>query len=904
MDIGSSCETCWMWIAAVIVAALVVPSCGAGQEARIKHPVLDHGVDAGAAAQSEQAVAVVMSMSEQEMLSYMPEKHYSRFCHCPKCFGGVDADGVFSWDFRRPNELKCKFCGFVWTPDGEYREDQVLSGKNLLGETRTFNYYYDEAHKTQHFFTANIDFYKRGWITSQLPALGRAYLATGKPEYARRAALILDKMAQVYQHLAVIKVGGCPNRYFRFADSQEPPYTWDAGKWGWHYPGGELPGVEIQAYDMTCDSEEFDKLSEQRGYDVREKLEKEFFTPIYEAVAAGRNHIDNYVAYLGTAARMGRVLNRPDWVHWAFRWIGENVNAGCFYDGMWHESPSYHYMTTGGLRSCFASVRGYTDPAGYADKVDGTRYDDLDAEKVLPFWAKVQHAPEVLDFPNGCSTVVHDTWPGEQRSRARQRTVSTILPGFGHASLGRGTGGAQMQAQVHFSGGYGHSHRDNLTLTLWAKEREMLSDIGYTWSDIRWWAGCTIAHNLVAVDCQEQGGGPSDGDLLWFFPDSNGVSVVEADGKRGYGNIAGLDMYRRLLVLMPVSEQDAYVVDIFRTRGGSVHDWLMHGDASEDMAARCSLELGATAGDMAAVPPEGIKDPAKGYTVIRGVRNAAAKGPFEAVFTYAADAKRGVRIHVVPDGPVQAFLGQSPSVRRVGIGTSGDSRKIFDFWMPQLVVRRTGEAPLASTFAAVEEAFAGRTFVDSVEAVRVEPAEAGVTGLRIKHGDTVDTIISTLDEAPYPERTAAGDIRMKGRLGVVRQRGDEVLGLWLFEGEELAAGKSKVACEGGRYEGAIEAATRKADGAAADAFITDAELPAGGVLHGCWMIVTHGNGYTHGYQIDQVKKDGGKTVIVLAEDHGLRIEGGKTQEVYFPRRGIEGENTFVIPVAASMSREL
>ena len=420
---------------------------------------------------------------------------------------------------------------------------------------------------------------------------------------------------------------------------------------------------------------------------------------------------------------MGRVINEPQWVHWAFRWIGENVNAGCFYDGMWHELPAYHYMTIGGLRRRFAAAAGYIDPPDYVDEVDGRRYVDLDPAQEFPFWTKVQDAPLTISHPSGDLAVVHDTWARSKVGGGGTHTASTILPGFGHASLGRGNGADQMQAQLHFSGGYGHSHQDNLQMTLWAKGKEMLSDVGYTWSDIRYWTTSSISHNLVAVDCSEQRGAPSDGDLLLFFPDVQGVSVVEADGRRGYANIRDLDRYRRLLVMVPVSEADAYVVDVCWTRGGAVHDWLLHGDADEDAQATCA----AIGGDpLAAIPiPEAVAAHAATncYAQIRDLRLAGTSDPFAVDFTYAGDADRGVCTHVLNSAHSDVYLGRSPSVRRTGKGTEADNHKIHDFWMPQLVIRKSGTAPLASTFAAVYEPFAGKRLLASVERVDVAPAE-------------------------------------------------------------------------------------------------------------------------------------------------------------------------------------
>lgn len=583
-------------------------------------------------------------------------------------------------------------------------------------------------------------------------------------------------------------------------------------------------------------------------------------------------------------------------VHQAFGWIMQNLDEGFFFDGTWHESPSYHYMTLGGLRSAFSVVDGYSDPPGYVDEIDGRRFDGLDPDADLPFWAKVQDAYKPVAFPNGCSTPVHDTWAGERRAEPRETTVSTILPGYGHASLGRGGGLDQMQAQLHFSGGYGHQHQDSLNLTLWAKQHEMVSDIGYTWTDMRWWAACTISHNLVAVDRQEQGGRPSDGDLLWFCPSESGISVVEADGARAYANVNDLDMYRRMLVLVPVSKQDAYVVDITRTRGGSMHDWLLHGSADDDMTAHCALAMSDAEAEFA-----GDEAP-RTHSIWRNVRQATTDDDFDVTFTYDDAPQRGMRVHLLGSAPTELYLGETPSIRRAGAGTKGDNRKVLDFWMPQLAARRAGEAPLHTVFAAVEEPFDGEPFLTRVRRLEVSPPDGNSVAMEVTCGGVTDTIISTVDEEPFVAR-AAGGVTIEGRLGVVRRGNGGVTGMWLFEGRALSADGQRIASDTSAYTGAIEGATRKADGAQHDAFVTDVALPVGDELHGTWITVTHGSGYRHGYEIDRVEKADGETTIILTHDHGLRIGDNATQEVYFPRRTMGGRNTFRIPLAVSLIAE-
>ncbi len=141
---------------------------------------------------------------------------------------------------------------------------------------------------------------------------------------------------------------------------------------------------------------------------------------------------------------------------------------------------------------------------------------------------------------------------------------------------------------------------------------------------------------------------------------------------------------------------------------------------------------------------------------------------------------------------------------------------------------------------------------------------------------------------------------MPGRLGIVRREGDRVIGMWLFEGEALSVeGQEAMNTAAGCLSGTIESATRKLDGAVEDAFVTSADLPVGEGLHGVWMIATHGNGFAHGYEIDHVRREGDRSVIVLTHDHGLLIAGDVTQEYFYPQRRIEGKNSFRIPLSAT-----
>ncbi len=876
-------------------ACLLLPS---GRAYPQGHPVLDHGVDPARADGYQSTVATVMAMHEDEMLSFVPDRPFVRFCYCPNCHGGSQGSDVYEWSVERPDELRCRYCGTVY-PSDQFPQNQTITGQNALGETITYCYHQDrERPDLRIFIDGHILMYKREWITGRLSALGRAWLATGKPEYARRAVLILDRLAQVYPRYPVMRQWITT---FDFAQSQQPPYPSAGGKWG-RWMASELPAGIVEAWDMVHDSPAVDELSAERGYDVRERIERDFFRSAFNYIDTFDRHDHNMAPfYLRTAIHMGRVLGEPHYVHWAHYWLMEILHGGCFYDGAWNEAPSYHYQVMGGLKTAFASLLGYSDPEGYLDEADGTRFDDLSVEDDLPFFARARDAFAAVALPDGTSATVHDTWPNQRRHQPTETAACGILPGYGHASLGGGTGAHQMVAQLHFSGGYGHSHLDCLNLSLYAKEREMLCDLGYTHTRVRHWTVCTIGHNLIAIDRQDQARANSEGDLLRYFPDVAGVSMVEADGRRAYASIDGLETYRRMLVLVPISAEDAYVVDLFAVRGGRQHDWLLHGDADENMTATCSIDLPRALDDLleegeAWQEPRTEQSRFIPWGAIREVRAGAAGGEVVTEFRYAADPDTGVAIHAPGLAGAEVLLGRSLSVRRA----ERDSLQASEFWMPQLVLRRTGtgDEPLESLFAIVEAPFSGPPAVERVSRVEVEPAD-GAVALRVRHGETVDTIVATLDEPPYPALTA-GSVTMTGRLGIVREQDGEVTGMWLFEGAQLRCGDASLTAEAARLEGTITGALRIADGADADGFITDADLPEGTELRGRWMIVTHGDGHTHGYEIDRVERHDGGSLIVPAGDHGLRIDGDTTTEVFFPRREFTGANRFSIPLAAAM----
>ncbi|MBM4050772.1 MAG: heparinase, partial [Planctomycetes bacterium] len=160
-------------------------------------------------------------------------------------------------------------------------------------------------------------------------------------------------------------------------------------------------------------------------------------------------------------------------------------------------------------------------------------------------------------------------------ARLASESAATLQPqnlnGFGLAIVQTPAAQNGRALWMYYGRNTGHGHRDRLNIGLYAKNLDLLPDLGYPEyasgrpMDRIWERNC-IAHNVVIVDDAPQQSSYT-GHLLLF--DGEGQArVIEAEGP---GVFPGVTTYRRLSVLVDASETDGYVVDFFRVRGGGLH---------------------------------------------------------------------------------------------------------------------------------------------------------------------------------------------------------------------------------------------------------------------------------------------------------------------------------------------
>ncbi len=881
----------------------------------------------------ERRAADVMAMDETKLLALVPRQCAGVAVACPKCKAHMTELGKrWTWRVSEPDRIECPVCGTVY-PNDAYPMDRRATYLNLRGEKITLPCHEgpepkgcrrDNRHPTRYHFHAETDSQKFRFTHRAIEDLARAYEATGRPEYARKALLLLYGYSKVYPHYLLHTGRGENNHYVgpRFPclvggrlrnQTTELPYGWTDGRLTSLWMG-EIDRGMLSAYETVRNTPAAEALSEELGVDVVQAIDDRLIREMADflMLVPWHQHLaNNLAAYFGSVARAGRLIEEPELCHITYRYVNtvltdygrEKFGVGYSYDLHNAEGTQGHYGVNDRIYRVFKSIEGYSDPPGFTSRLTGKRLDRVSLAKDVPLFDRSVYAPEVYALPSGRKNALHDTmawqpagtracgmrFPPLEQSRCR------ALPGFGHLVLGDGRGEEQTQVQLHYSSDMAnHPHHDCLSLTWFAQGKELSGEIGYQRNKLRAWSASTLAHNTVVVDRAEQPGSRDIGNLHFFIAGLAGLSAARVDGTFSYEQ-CGVTKYQRTVVLNTVDPARPYFIDVFEVAGGSVHDYTLHGCVDGDMTAQASHALRTRPGKMPLLEGGETWDDATGkgslYGLFRNVRWAKPQEAAHVTFFYKDEPTTGSRIHFpTPDGAT-LYLAESPALRKAG---HYRDEKVFNWWMPHLILRRRVPEGLTSVFVAVVDMFQGEPAVRSARRLRTGSNRA--IGLKVELDGREDTVLFSLDG---PRTMKTGDVETDGVLALVARSGGKRTA-YLAGGTRLAAQGVELTCETGVYEGKLTDSQRIAGGDSSDAFVTGAALPEGEALEGSWLVLAHGGGrVTHGHQIDRIERRDGETFIHLAHGHGLRVFGGAATEVFSRWRTFQGGEAFTIHSAVS-----
>ncbi|UCE07227.1 MAG: heparinase II/III family protein, partial [bacterium] len=557
------------------------------------------------------------NMSEDELVNFIEDKSMAYWVSCPNCEGGFQG-GILSWKPDKPYQVYCKYCNMEF-PNDQYPQDKVQEIRDGTGSLQRLHYYENNKDNQRHYFSAKA---RNGRFIHLLGAsltLAKLYTATNESQYARRAVLILNRMAEVYPRLlphAGIPNDGGPSR---FTDLSLPHEYYSGKIWDWWY--AEIPWQCAEAYDIVYHSGELEKLSNELGINVKDRIENDLLRKSVEFVLEFSSLLSNAeISTMTSMIAVGRAIGEPAYIHEAIHRAKELLEWHFFRDGMWMEFCYYHIWVVNHYLRFMRSVQGYSDPADYRDPVYGTHFDNFDPETEFPQLTLAKNSFYKMYQPDGFFPSTGDTkyndrnwfqpWfndndvtrpvmtgPSLKFSMdPLKKSSSGILPGAGYSWLGMGSGDDQIYAGLNFCETAGHVHYDGLNLSIWAFGHQLLPDLGYTHTRMRWWSWGTLAHNTVVVDGKMQRGNESyetGGDLLFYDVNDPHVHVVEAGNELRYNTDKNqlVDLYRRQLVTWDFGGSRPIIVDIFRVKGGKRHEWLAHGPVYEDFDASISVHL-------------------------------------------------------------------------------------------------------------------------------------------------------------------------------------------------------------------------------------------------------------------------------------------------------------------------
>lgn len=280
-------------------------------------------------------------------------------------------------------------------------------------------------------------------------------------------------------------------------------------------------------------------------------------------------------------------------------------------------------------------------------------------------------------------------------------------------------------------GSSGHGHRDKLGINLITFGYDLACDLGYpttfTHDKVDGWEKHTASHATVCIDGQAQEIATGS---LRFYGRAPGMQAVCASGEAAYPGCA--EVYERTLVMVDAPGPDAYVVDLFRVKGGSTHDYMfrsLSGDDGENFRMEFPADTetvrqarGTAAGeDVAFGTSAGL-----GY--IRDVSRTPCDGEWSATWRAGDEENTGIRLTMAGQPGREIVNGKGE-----GFGFFGQSP-----WDACVAVRQSGGGE--SVFTCLLEPFQGEPFVRSVEALEVS---CGI-GVRIRLDGRVDTVFRRL----------------------------------------------------------------------------------------------------------------------------------------------------------------
>ena len=783
---------------------------------------------------------------------------------CLNCGDKIDAHGNYPYEpqfEKRPWKLTCPACGVVFPTNdfGKYYASAIderglfnpaKGDRSLLFNTNhpdpadplhKFGVddgfgYIDENGRVHRFIGYYTWKYWR-YLQDGLASLANAYLYTGDARYAHKAAILLDRISDVYPEMD----------WKPYADR------------GWYHSDGgsgvgKIEGRIWECHRVTMMADAYDKIlsgtiDAREVYAFLERQSKRYRLPREKGTRQllVRNIDDNLLREAVRAIHAGQIIGNEgmhqrtmatcavalhtepetsQWLDWIFAPEGGALpglivgnldrdgispEAGPGYALLWgagfaevanliaeypsytkqnlyRDFPQFRATFTAAWRMCALGLAtpniGDSGATGSVQRValrpdfiaEGYRY-TRDPEMAIAAYRANGNSARGLGrdiFARDPDTLAAEIERLGQQAGPRP-IQSTLLSGYG-LSLMESAANDGTALSCYYGRTIMHGHLDLLNFDLLAFGKWIAPDHGYPEFATTWPHRTAVTLNTLAhntVVVDQQPQQRHYGGKTRLFQRLPGMTVLQADAPGGYPQAK---KYRRTMMLIDTPDENAYLVDLFDITGGSDHVYSFHGPPGKITATELSLveqQGGTYAGEN--VPFKSDQGPV-GYSWFYNVRRDQNPPAQYLLDWRGEDGKANLRFHGLTACNDVALADADPPQNK-----PGNPRRLG-----YSLLHRAAEGELSSRFLGVIEPYHGEPFVRSARRVEGEYAEAIALRVELVDG-TVDQIILEDDGEITHVRQIAGEASRttritRGMTGTVAKMNRELNGggwMWL-----------------------------------------------------------------------------------------------------------------------------
>ena len=697
--------------------------------------------------------------------------------HCPACKNDVV---MYNWKinaWKHPWKLQCPNCGQFFPKNDFHKfylsglDENGIFQHNLADRSLLYNTEhpdpadplhefgiddgqgYSDGRHTWHFIATYLVYGQwKQVVLAGIENLADAYVVTGDPVYARKAGILLDRVADLYPAFDFHTQGWMYERI---------NYSWGYVSY-WQQAGEELQAIAL-AYDKVRGNWPGDQqlvrfLSRKaKQYrldnpksshnDIQRNIEDRILRDSLRHPAKIRN---NYPLREIAVTYVRTVLDWPEKREEIIAEIKQWMEEAVRIDGVTGEKGGYSSL---GLNHILSFLGHYdrVEPGFLRNMVDllpnlrqtyrfhiDTRV--LNAYNILPgdggtfgqkqgyriqfsknlgldtspysfFWKLYQITgdPVYVQILYGESSYKLDGLPYDifcENPEDIQRRVKEVIDLVGteiqpasvdkkqwHLAILRSGEGDNARALVlDYDSGGRHGHKDGMVLSLYAKGLDLMPDLGYPPVQFGGWDTQQVHwyYQTASHPTVVVDGNDNNGaGQTTLWADGEQFRAVRASG----ASLINGKQFERTATLIDISDSDSYVLDIFRVVGGKDHAKFMHSYFGTIRTEGLSLKAGRD----------------YGYgTLMRNFQTDTLAEP-----GWSADWRIEDRYGYLPDKAdvhlryIDLTSGAEASIAEgwVAASRSAYSSKTQD-WIPRIMVRRrSDQAPLVSTFIAVIEPY-------------------------------------------------------------------------------------------------------------------------------------------------------------------------------------------------------